>query len=793
LLAAILASSEDGIITRTRDGVIVSWNAGAERIFGCSAAEAVGRPMATFFASARAAEAQRLFGALVCGTSPETIITEGIRKDGGRVVLSVRLSPIGAQDAQPTGGLAIVRDVSNRGDADARGLGAPESVDSDADRLSVALDAAHLGDWSWDAPTDVVTLSARAAKIFGIPAGLRMTWSAMRDMLHPDDRDRARLAVEQAMFGRTDYLIEYRVINGDRERWICASGRGTYDDQGIPTGMFGVVQDLTRDRLLVRVDDAVRPLVSPEDITYTAAALLGQHLNVNRCAYATVEDDQDSFTLTGNYTIGVESIVGRYRFRHFGAECLRLMRAGEPWVVADSATDPRIDHDDRRAYALTAIRGVICVPILKAGRFVAAMAVHTNAPRAWSASEVELMQQVSGRCWESIERARVEREREGLLEAAEAANRAKDEFMAMLGHELRNPLAPILTALHLIKQRGDTSSERERTVIERQVNHLTRLVDDLLDVSRIASGKVELKREIIELAVIVARSIELASPVLEQRVHTLTLEVPPSGLAVEGDAARLTQVVANLLTNAGKYTPAGGRITVSAAADGDHVVLRVKDTGVGMSPEVVPTVFDLFVQGRQSIDRAQGGLGLGLTIVRSLVERHGGTVSAHSEGRDKGSELVVRLPRARTTGAVVVEPTQSAPILGGVGRGARILVVDDNEDAAEMMDEVLTMLGCQVHVAHDGPQALRLAANHPFDLALLDIGLPVMDGYELAGRLQKLTTPHEIRLVAVTGYGQASDRQRAADAGFCHHMVKPVDMKKLTALVTSVAADAVLR
>ena len=253
----------------------------------------------------------------------------------------------------------------------------------------------------------------------------------------------------------------------------------------------------------------------------------------------------------------------------------------------------------------------------------------------------------------SLEARNIElREREQLArQEAEAANRAKDEFLAMLGHELRNPLSPILTALQLMKLRGGGGLERERTVIERQVSHLTRLVDDLLDVSRIARGKVELKEELVEIAEVVAKAIEIATPLLDQRTHALDVDVP-RGLWVRGDSIRLNQVVSNLLTNAAKYTPPGGRITVRATEERGEIVIRVRDTGIGIAPDVLPHVFDLFVQERQAIDRSQGGLGLGLTIVRNLVERHGGTVSAHSDGPGTGSEFVVRLPRAN----VPVEP-----------------------------------------------------------------------------------------------------------------------------------------
>ena len=365
---------------------------------------------------------------------------------------------------------------------------------------------------------------------------------------------------------------------------------------------------------------------------------------------------------------------------------------------------------------------------------------------------------------------------------AEAANRAKDEFLAMLGHELRNPLAPIQTALHLMELRGDGATERERTVIERQVDYLTRLVDDLLDVSRIARGKIDLRRTNVEISDIIAKAIETASPLLEQRRHILDLSVPRSGLAVDGDSVRLAQVVSNLLTNAAKYTEPGGRITIVARKIGEEVVLRVRDTGIGISREMLPRVFELFTQERQDADRAAGGLGLGLTIVRSLVTLHGGAVSATSEGPGRGSEFIVRLPAATTTqGARGADQRLDAH--HAASAGIRVLVVDDNEDAADLLGEALRLKGHDVRVASDGPAALRLCADSYPQVALVDIGLPLMDGYELADRLRNMPGGADLRLVAVTGYGQEVDRQRSRAAGFDRHLVKPVHLETLEKMI----------
>lgn len=367
---------------------------------------------------------------------------------------------------------------------------------------------------------------------------------------------------------------------------------------------------------------------------------------------------------------------------------------------------------------------------------------------------------------------------------AEGANRTKDEFLAMLGHELRNPLSPILTALELMRLRGGEELIRERTVIERQVRHLTRLVDDLLDMSRITRGKVSLRRREIELGEVVARAVETTSPLLEERGHRLRTDVPARGLSVRGDEERLAQVVGNLLTNAAKYTDPGGLIEVVARSERNRAVLEVRDNGVGISDDLLPHVFDLFAQGDQSVDRSQGGLGLGLTIVRNLVELHGGTVRALSEGPGRGTTIEVRLPLVEAKSKPRDEPPAVAT--PATETALRILVVDDNRDGAEALAEILRLRGHVAATVFDGPSALAAAAELRPDVALVDIGLPLMDGYELADRLRQVPGLEEIDLIAITGYGQPSDRQRALDAGFREHLVKPVELERLDRMLGEV-------
>jgi signal transduction histidine kinase len=388
---------------------------------------------------------------------------------------------------------------------------------------------------------------------------------------------------------------------------------------------------------------------------------------------------------------------------------------------------------------------------------------------------VEITEQVVAR--ERAEKLAVELQR---------ANQAKDEFLAMLGHELRNPLAPIVTALRVMELRGVAGAERERSVIERQVEHLRRLVDDLMEVSRIVSGKVRLSTSAIELADVVAQAVEVTSPMFEQRHQRLLVSVPPVGLPVVVDSQRMTQVIGNLLTNACKYSDPQAEIRVAARQEGDDVVLRVEDFGTGIEPEMLGRVFDLFSQERQSIDRSRGGLGLGLAIVRNLVQMHGGTVSAQSEGRGRGATFTVRLPLSQRVANAHPDPSRARRPSLQRSDARRVLIVDDNRDAAEMLADLLASLGHVTKIAVDGPAALALVQDFVPDVALLDIGLPAMDGYDLARRLRSGSPASRARLFAVTGYGQAADRARSREAGFDGHFVKPLD---LNAIVRAIEAQ----
>jgi PAS domain S-box-containing protein len=369
------------------------------------------------------------------------------------------------------------------------------------------------------------------------------------------------------------------------------------------------------------------------------------------------------------------------------------------------------------------------------------------------------------------------------------ADRRKDEFLAMLAHELRNPLAPLSNALHLL-ERGGADKDRVREMAERQVRHLTRLVDDLLDVSRITQGKISLRKERVLLSDVVTRALEMMRAVLDSRGHQLTVSMPPRPVRFEADAARLAQVVANLLSNAAKFTPSGGSIWLTAEPLDGEVVIRVRDTGVGLAADLLPNVFDLFVQGDASLDRTRGGLGIGLTLVRRLVELHGGRVEARSPGLGQGSEFLVYLPTVEATLAEsAAESTQ--PAEPHTARGLRIVIVEDNQDAAESMAMVLGLWGHEVQIAFDAMAALDLAERAAPDVIISDLGLPGMSGYDLAKKLRQHPTFGRVVLIALSGYARDDDKRRALAAGFDHHLVKPADLDSLAELLgrVQVAAD----
>ncbi len=420
------------------------------------------------------------------------------------------------------------------------------------------------------------------------------------------------------------------------------------------------------------------------------------------------------------------------------------------------------------------------VPLVSQDRATAVFGLAFQEAQTFTPEDQSFLYALARQGAQAIERARLHRD-------ARDADRRKDEFLAMLSHELRNPLAPMLTGIQLIREtKSPAQAERLLETIERQVHHLARLVDDLLDVSRVTRGKIELRRTRVEVGPIARAAADAASHIMTARRHEFTCEIA-DGLWVEADPVRLDQVFTNLLNNAAKYTEPGGRIAFSLQRHGSDVVVRVRDTGIGIAADMLPHVFEPFMQASPALDRSQGGLGIGLTMVKRIAEMHGGHVAVNSEGIGRGSEFTVHLPLAETP----VEQAATAPTpQRKIHRTClKVLVVDDNVDAAESLAQLLTLWGHKVEVAGDGPSALRIADSLSPELVLLDIGLPGMDGYQVAAAL-RTTDPRtaSTRVVAVSGYGQARDRERSREAGFDAHLTKPVDIARLKQLVSDIAS-----
>ncbi|QJR13967.1 ATP-binding response regulator [Usitatibacter palustris] len=435
----------------------------------------------------------------------------------------------------------------------------------------------------------------------------------------------------------------------------------------------------------------------------------------------------------------------------------------------------RIEGGTQEALAMSfRPQAIVVHPLRARGRTLGALAIALAPPRArFSAAELALGDDIAGRVAIAIDNAMLYRQ-------VRDNDRRKDEFLAMLAHELRSPLAPIRNAIEVMRAMGP-SEERwpwARDIIDRQSKQLVRLVDDLLDVSRITSGKIQLRTEDVDVASVLQSAVETSRPLIEERRHELAMTLPDRPLAVRGDAARIAQTLANLLNNAAKYTSPGGRIAVSAGAEGNEVVFKVSDTGLGIPAPMLDGIFDLFSQLDHSLDRSQGGLGIGLTLVKRLVEAQGGTVGAKSEGLNCGSEFSIRLPLSAGVPRAQQASKSSAPT-----PRRRILVVEDHADTAQTLATLVALDGHEVRAVHDGPAALEMAPGYLPEVILIDIGLPGMDGFEVARRMRALAQTRASLLVAVTGYGQERDRRMALAAGFDEHLVKPVNVQALCAVI----------
>jgi signal transduction histidine kinase/ActR/RegA family two-component response regulator len=513
-----------------------------------------------------------------------------------------------------------------------------------------------------------------------------------------------------------------------------------------------------------------------EDTLRTAAAIEGTPLGV----LSLYDAESDRLRVGVSLGLDQEFLDALSQLPPGGAACTECLRKRRRVVVVDVMTEPRFAAFRNQALR-EEVRAIHCTPLVaRSGTIVGVLTTYFREPRKPTDRESHMADLCARQAADFIENVR-------LYQALREADRRKDEFLAVLAHELRNPLAPISNSLHLLRMTDDVSlaAERIHQIMEQHVDHLIRLVDDLLEVSRITRGRIELRRETVELAAVVRSAVDASRSLIDAAGHQLALTLPAEPVLLDADPVRLAQVISNLLNNAAKYTDRGGQIWLSARVEDRQAVISVRDTGVGIPPAMLPHVFEMFAQVDRTLHRAQGGLGIGLALARSLVQMHGGEILVRSGGAGQGSEFVVRLPRLSEAERKVSLPPPRESQFARPLPARSIVVVDDERSGALVLGELLVKMGQHVQTAHDAETALAIAEAARPDVIVSDIGMPNVDGYELARRVRQHPLLRGVALVALTGYGQDIDRQRARDAGFDHHLVKPASFEALHALLAA--------
>jgi PAS domain S-box-containing protein len=801
-LRVTLESIGDAVISTDAEGRVEFLNPVAEDLVGWKTAEAASRSLGDVFRivneeTRRPVEnpaIRALKEGVIVGLANHTVL---IAKDGTERPIDDSAAPIRDAEGGVIGSVLVFRDISERKRAEI-------ALRESEVRFRQLADAMPQIVWTARPDGEIDYLNHRWTEFTGLPVTVGNDgWGGI---LHPDD---ARLAGERWMAcvqSGDPFEMETRLLDRRQQsyRWHLIRTVAVRDESGKVARWFGTSTEIHEQKraaessqYLAEASAALASVVDYESTLQKVANLAVPYFadwsavdvaeddgSLRRLAVAHQDADKVALVheLMREYPPDLESADGAFA----------VLRTGKPELISDITDELLVQaaKDDRhlRLIRSLGLKSYICVPLLVSGNPFGVLTFATaESGRKYTESDLALAVDLAHRAAVAVENTQ-------LYQALRETDRRKDEFLATLAHELRNPLAPIRNSLQILKMpRLDAETvARSRDMMERQVQHLVRLVDDLLDVSRVMRGKIELRRECVELASIVAGAVETVQPLIDAQDHQLLVRLPSESVPIDADPVRLAQVVGNLLTNAAKYTEPGGRIELTAQRDGGVAVLRIRDNGIGIAPDMLPRIFELFVQAAHGTTRTQGGLGIGLTLVKNLVEMHDGTVEARSEGLGKGSEFVVRLPisaqpraedHEREVGRRGLQPLSPS--------GYRLLIVDDNQDAANSLAALLRLQGHEVRVAFSGIAALEIAKTYAPDLVFLDIGMPSMDGYEVARQLRQQPGLEDSILVALTGWGQREDRRRTAEAGFNHHLVKPPDPNTVANVLAELKRRAV--
>jgi PAS domain S-box-containing protein len=890
-LAAIVESSDDAIISKGLDGVISSWNAGAERLFGYTAAEAIGQPITMLIPPDRLEEEPKIIERLKRGERVDHFETQRVRKDGSLLDVSLTISPVKSASGRVIGASKIARDITERKRVHEALSKSEQRARNALQELQLTYDQSPVGMLRLDRDLRYVLINEQLAAMNGVPAAEHIgktIHEIVPDLApkieagfrHVMETCTPRIGIELKGYTAADPGVEHTWL----ESWFPVR-----DAAGEVVGLNVVAEDITDSK---KAEEALRSshAAAKRAREYAEATLrtLPIPLLVLECDMRVVSANEafyKRFMVEPNETEGrliydlgngqwnipelrqlLENILPRHEwFEHFevthdfqligrrtmllnarrmeveeggperivlvmeditdrklaeeqisrGVELLNVIvdRSPTGFYIVDA--DFRISHinADSQARAFRNVNPAIGRRLDDAMRVLWPEPLATEiinifrhtldtgepykspgleSPRAdvdWVETYEWQLQRITmpdGRHAVVCHYYDTTRLREA-EQALRDADRRKDEFIATLAHELRNPLAPLRNGLQVMKLTKDDPQrvEEVRDIMERQLEQMVHLIDDLMDVSRITRGKVQLRMARVDLKQPIEAAIETSRPLIDECGHNFTVYMPTQPIFVDADATRLAQIVANLLNNAAKYTDRGGNITLSVERQADDVVIAVRDSGIGIPTEMLDSVFEAFAQVDRSLEKSQGGLGIGLSLVKGLVEMHGGTVEAHSDGPGKGSEFVIRLPAA-------VPPDKHA--VGTCGNGHAlapahrcVLIVDDNRDAANSLAVMLRLQGLNAQTAHDGLEAIQIAAASRPDVVLMDIGMPKLNGYDAARRIRSEPWGKDIKLIALTGWGHEQDRQKSSDAGFDHHLVKPVDEAALLNLLAGTA------